>query len=185
MNSISEVGNCEEKEHTKNGANRWDSISRYTFLFLRNGALFSNTNNPLLIANGSSSNLEVCDTDFVLFSPSDTVHILPRRKFVPQNRIAAPNWELNNRKKRVYLSIHYFFSGLLCVRSLMSFVNLIRRRRFFVITANHYSVGLLNKQDNKIKQQQSKAKAYTVRTHQRMQRIKTHESNESMEETTE
>lgn len=67
----------------------------------------------------------------------------------------------------------------------MSFVNLIRRRRFFVITANHYSVGLLNKQDNKIKQQQSKAKAYTLRTHQRMQRIKTHESNESMEETTE
>lgn len=109
MNSISEVGNCKEKVHTKNGANRWDSISRYTFLFLWNGALFSNTKNPLLIANGSSSDLEVCDTDFVLVSPSDTVHILPRRKFVPQNRIAAPNWELNNRKKRVYLSIHYFF----------------------------------------------------------------------------
>lgn len=39
-----------------------------------------------------------------------------------------------------------YFSGLLCMRSLMSFVNLIRPRRFFVITANHYSVGHLNEQ---------------------------------------
>lgn len=33
---------------------------------------------------------------------------------------------------------------------MISFVNLIRRRSFFVITANHYSVGRLNKQANKI-----------------------------------
>lgn len=73
------------------------------------------------------------------------------------------------RKKtaaRTCVFVH-IFSGLLCMRSLMSFVNLIRRRRFFLITANHYSVGLLNKQDNKIKQQQSKGTIHIKHTQNR------------------
>lgn len=51
----------------------------------------------------------------------------------------------------VMFSVSSFFF-VLCFwgHSMLSFVNLIRRRSFFVITANHYSVGRLNKQANKI-----------------------------------
>lgn len=62
-------------------------------------------------------------------------------------------WIRTDRRERTHMQTLYKMIvvdiGFLG-HSMISFVNLIRRRSFFVITANHYSVGRLNKQANKI-----------------------------------
>lgn len=61
--------------------------------------------------------------------------------------------------RRDMFRIVFFFILSFWGHSMISFVNLIRRRSFFVITANHYSVGRLNKQANKIINEESEKRS--------------------------